>query len=305
MDRINKWRGPVSLGALLEGEQIRRIAQEDQTWYAAVDVVALLADDHTGVALWDELKQREPHLRQLVSHVEFSSVSGRPDTSEGIALEGLFRLIQSIPSARAERLKDWLARSAREHLLEAENPELLAARARKLYEQKGYSRRWVDKRLRGISARHELTGEWYKRGVSDSEQFRALTNSLMRGAFGMDVENYRRYKNLAGGNQNLRDHMSDLELALTTLGETAAVALHQARESSGMAQLEADTAEAGEIVAQTRQQIERRGGRSVVQPGNHVHLPSRRTGATLRAELADEARDRHNSSPPRPVRTVA
>lgn len=301
----SKRRGPVGLSTLLQGEQVRRLMHEEETWYAAVDVVEALAEDGAGPRLWEELKRCEPQLQQLVQHLEFRSVRGRPDTIEGVNLEGMFRLIQSIPSRRAERLKEWLARSGRDHLRESENPELLAVRARKLYEQRGYSRRWVDKRLRGISARHELTGEWYKRGVSDSEQFRALTNRLMQAAFGMDVENYRRYKNLTGGNQNLRDHMSDLELALTTLGETAAVALHQARNSSGIGQLEADTAEAGEIVAQTRQEIERRGGRSVVQPGNPFLRAGGGRGVPRGAELADEAEDMHNSSPPGVVRTVA
>lgn len=295
----------AGLSALLEGDEVRRIHQDDQTWYAAADVVALLSDEVGAERLWDELKQREPKLAQLVRHVEFPSVPGRRDVSEAVDLEGLFRLIQSIPTARAERMKDWLARSGRERMREAENPELLAVRARKLYERKGYSRRWVDKRLRGISARHELTGEWFKRGATESDQFRALTNRLMYNAFGMDVENYRRYKNLTGGNQHLRDHMSDLELALTTLGETVAVALHQARDSSGIEQLEADTAEAGEIVAQTRQQIERRSGRAVVHPGNHAPAGRRRRGAYPGAELADEAGDMQNPSPPHPVRTVA
>jgi prophage antirepressor-like protein len=305
MGMANKKQHPVGLKTLLEGEKVRRVNQHEQTWYAAADVVSLLGDDADSEALWAELKQREPKLRQLIRHVEFPSIPGRPDVSEAVNLEGLFRLIQSIPTTRAERLKDWLARSGRDRVREAENPELLAVRARTLYERKGYSRRWVDKRLRGISARHELTGEWFKRGAIESEQFRALTNRLMHNAFGMDVENYRRYKNLTGGNQHLRDHMSDLELALTTLGETVAVALHQARDSSGMERLEADTAEAGEIVAQTRQQIEQRSGRAVVHPGNHAPPARRRHGAHPGAELADKAGDMHNPSPPHPVRTVA
>ena len=303
----NKRPHPVGLSTLLEGEEVRRVKgrEDKQTWYAASDVVSLLSDELEAEALWVELKRREPRLVQLIRHMEFPSIPGRPDVSEGVNLKGLFRLIQSVPTPRAARLKDWLARSGSDRVREAENPEILAVRARKLYERKGYSRRWVDKRLRGISARHELTGEWFKRGASESEQFRALTNRLMHNAFGMDVENYRRYKNLTGGNRHLRDHMSDLELALTTLGETVAVALHQARDTSGMEQLEADTAEAGEIVAQTRQQIERRSGRAVIDPGNHAPPARRRRGAHPGAELADKAGDMHNPSPPHPVRTVA
>lgn len=301
----NKRHGSVGLSTLLQGDSVRRVVKDEQTWYAVLDVVALLTDAAQAQAIWTDLQEREPQLKELVHSVEFAAIDGKPDTSEGVTLEGMLRIIESIPSPRAHRMKAWIARSAHDHLREAENPELLATRARKLYEQKGYSRRWVDKRLRGISARHELTGEWYKRGATESDDYRTLTNKLMQSAFGMDVEGYRRYKNLNGANQNLRDHMSDLELALTTLGETAAVALHQARDSQGRDQLEIDAAEAGQIVAQTRQQIEQRSGRNVVHPGNH--LPGHPSGRPLRpaAELADKAGDMHNPSKPRRVRTVA
>ena len=315
-----KRQGPVGLSTLMQGQEVRRAVKDEQTWYAAIDVVGLLTDAGQAEAVWNAIKDREPQVRELVRPIEFATVEGRPEAREGVTLEGMLRVIESIASPRAQRLKAWIARSAHEHLREAENPELLAIRARKLYEQKGYSRRWVDKRLRGISARHELTGEWYQRGATESDDFRTLTNRLMQGAFGMDVENYRRYKNLGGSNQNLRDHMSDLELALTTLGETAAVALHQARNSQGREQLEVDAAEAGQIVAQTRQQIEQRSGRSVVHPGNHLAGSShgadagpskgaerRRSkgGSHRRAELADKAGDMHNPSTARRARTVA
>jgi len=308
-----KRQGPVGLSTLMQGDQVRRVVKDEQTWYAVIDVILLLADAPDGKAVWSSLKEHEPKLRELMRATEFLSVQGRPDTIEGVNLEGLLRLVQSIPTSRAERLKAWIARSALGYFREAQNPELLAIRARKLYEQRGYSRRWVDKRLRGISARHELTGEWHQRGATESEDFRTLTNQLMQSAFGMDVENYRRYKNLRGSNQNLRDHMSDLELALTTLAETAAVALHQARDSQGRQQLEVDAAEAGEIVAQTRHQIEQRSGRAVVHPGNHLpgrlgNRPARKASrgrSRPAAELADKAGDMHNPSTPHKVRTVA
>src|SRR4051812_33593899 len=188
---------------------------------------------------------------------------------DGVTLEGVLRLVQSIPTAKAERVRRWLAQTARERLEEEKNPELAVMRTRRLYESKGYSRRWVDKRLRGVSARHELTGEWFKRGATESDQYRALTNALMKNAFGMDVEQYRHHKSLFKTGETLRDHMSDLELALTALGETVAVALHRDHDSSGYEYLEADARDAGEIVAKTRDEIEARTGRPVVQSGNH------------------------------------
>ena len=206
---------------------------------------------------------------------------------------------------RTEINAKWLARSATRRLQEAENTERLVLRARRLYERRGYSRRWVDKRLHGMSARHELTGEWHKRGATESESFRALTNRLMHSGFGMDAEMYRRYKNLTGASRNLRDHMSDLELALTTLGETVAVALHRARDSHGFDQLDADARDAGEIVAQTRQQIEHRSGRPVAQPGRH-QPPARAPRKTRPgAELAEGTEDMHNRVLPPGMRPVA
>ena len=187
---------------------------------------------------------------------------------------------------------------------EAENPELLILRARKLYEKKGYSRRWVNKRMGGISARQELTSEWHKRGATDSEQFRELTNELTRGAFGMDVQGYRKYKGLAGAGANLRDHMSDLELILVSLGETAAVAIHQARDSYGFDALRSDTTEAAQIVAQTREQLEKRCGRPITTPANHLR-PVRYHGRSTVSELAKRAKDMHNPDLPHPARTVA
>src|SRR5205085_9835427 len=159
--------------------------------------------------------------------------------------------------------------AAVERIAEAQNPELAVLRTRKLYESRGYSRRWVDKRLRGVSARHELTGEWYKRGATESDQFRTLTNTIMEEGFGMDVEAYRRHKGLFKTGENLRDHMSDLELALTALGETAAVALHRDRDSENFDELLADVKDAGEVVARTRAEIEQRLGHAVVEAANH------------------------------------
>jgi len=194
-------------------------------------------------------------------------------TVQGLDFESVRRFVESIPAADrdAQRVGKWLLRAARERLEEEQNPELAVLRTRRLYEQKGYSRRWVDKRLRGVSARHELTGEWFKRGASDSEQYRALTNALMNGAFGMEVEQYRQFKKLYKTGEHLRDHMADLELALTALGETVAVELHRDHDSRGYEQLEADVKAAGEVVARTKAEIEARVGRPVVRSGKRTH----------------------------------
>jgi prophage antirepressor-like protein len=219
---MNKKRSPIGVNTLLEGKEVRRLEREGKTFFVAVDAVAVLTGSARPAEYWEDLKRREPHLAKVVETAEVPGAEGASERLEVVDLTGLLRLLQSVPSPRAEKLKTWLARNAVERLEEAENPELAVMRTRRLYESRGYSRRWVDKRLRGVSARHELTGEWYKRGAKESDQFRALTNTLMAGGFGMDVEGYRRHKGLFKTGENLRDHMSDLELALTALGRRPA-----------------------------------------------------------------------------------
>jgi hypothetical protein len=148
--------------------------------------------------------------------------------------------------------------------------ERLILRARRHYERAGYSRLWIDQRMRSVSARHELAGEWYRRGVRQSDQFRALTNELFVHAFGMDVESYRRYKGLFRTRHHLRDHMTDLELSLAALGETTAVELHRARHSSGFEALLLDARDAGLVVRRARGEIEAQLGRSIVAASNHL-----------------------------------
>ena len=257
------------------GGEIRRVDRGGRTLYAAIDVVAALSNPDVAPEMWELMKQDEPVLTGLVEMAVFPDdqqmLPGQEDAAatDAVDLEGVMRVVQSVPTAKAERIRRWLATNARERLEESENPELAILRTRRLYEQRGYSRRWVDKRLRGVSARHELTAEWYKRGATESDQYRALTNAIVRGGFGMEVEGFRAYKNLFKTGENLRDHMTDLELALTALGETMAVELHRQRDSRSFEQLERDAEEAGQIVSKLRGEIETRTGRPVVQPANH------------------------------------
>jgi DNA-damage-inducible protein D len=157
-----------------------------------------------------------------------------------------------------------------QRLAELEDPALELVRTRQAYEQEGYNRQWIDQRMRCVSARHELTSEWYRRGARESDHFRALTNAVMHSAFGMDVEAYRRHKSLFGTRNNLRDHMNDLELSLTALAETTAVELHRRRDSRGFDALLLDVKDAGGIVARTRSEIERQSGASTVSPWNYL-----------------------------------
>ena len=258
-----KRRMGLSIDNLLEHEQIRRFEHLGRTFYAAQDVVAVLTESAHPAEYWEDLKLLEPAISRWVETIEVKHGDDDAVSVDAVDLDGVLRMIQSIPSPKAERLKWWLAESARRRLEEADDPELALVRTRKLYEHRGYPRRWVDKRIGGVSSRHELTSEWYKRGVRESDDFRLLTNELMNSAFGMDVNAYRQFKGLNRAAQTLRDHMTDLELAITSLVETTAVALGRSRGSQGVEQLVQDARDAGEIAAQALSEIERRSGRRV------------------------------------------
>ena len=273
------------IGSLLGDSRVRQVIHESHTLYAAVDLVAVLSESQYPAERWEDLKNANPDVAERVAFTT-------PEGVEALDLEGVFRLIQAIDGPRAQRLKNWMAAAARERIEESEDPELALLRTRRAYEQHGRSRQWIDQRMRSVSARHELTGEWYRRGVRDGEQFRALTNEMMASAFGMDVETYRRYKGLFRTGENLRDHMTDLELALTALGETAAVELHRRRHSSGFDALLLDAKDTGQLIARARKDIEQQIGRPIVSAVNFVTptsgpRPPRRPGAQLRNDPTD------------------
>ena len=247
------------LDRLLADPRVRSTVVDGRIFYDAVGVLSALGASQHPDELWKDLKAREPLLAQLAEAIQ------RGDESvESLDFSGVLRLIQSVQSPKAEAMKRWLIDSARQRLDEAHNPELAFLRAQKLYRRRGYDRRWIDKRLRSASTRQDLVSEWHRRGASDSEHYRELTNRLMHEAFGMDVETYRRYKGLSRATQKLRDHMTDLELALVSLAETAATNLSRDRNSFRLDQLQQDVTDAGQIVARTRDQIEKASGRPIV-----------------------------------------
>jgi DNA-damage-inducible protein D len=184
--------------------------------------------------------------------------------------QGIFRLIQSIPSPKAEPFKRWLAKVGKERLDEIENPELAMGRMQELYEKKGYPKEWIDKRLRGIAVRQDLTDEWKQRGVTNSQEFAILTNEIMHGTFALKVEEYKQVKALA--RENLRDHMTDIELILTMLAEATTTKLHRDRDSVGMAPLKKDAKDGGAVAGRTRKDIEKQSGQPVISSANFKQL---------------------------------
>jgi prophage antirepressor-like protein len=261
--------------AVFDGKQIRKIMHEGEWWFSIVDIVAVLTDSNIPKRYWSDLKRklkREGYseLYDKIVQLKFLAADGKKYATDCANTETMFRVIQSIPSPKVEPLKQWLARVGYERLEEIENPELSMARMQALYEKKGYPKEWIDKRMRGIAVRQDLTDEWKNRGAKTSLEYAILTNEIMQGAFGLKVDEYKQVKGLA--RENLRDHMTDIELILTMLGEATTTKLHRDRDSQGLEPLKKDAQEGGEVAGSTRRDIEKRSGRPVVTGENFKGL---------------------------------
>jgi len=184
--------------------------------------------------------------------------------------EGIFRLIQSIPSPKAEPFKRWLARVGYERIQEIEDPELATKRTRALYKAKGYSDNWIEKRMRSIAIRDELTDEWKKRGVKEQREYAILTAEISQATFGLTPSQYAEFKRLK--RENLRDHMTDLELIFSMLGEAATSEIARNRDAQGFPQNKQVASEGGTVAGNARRELEKKSGRKVVTSENYLAL---------------------------------
>jgi hypothetical protein len=201
--------------AVFEGKQIRKAFHESEWWFSIIDVVETLVGGERPRKYWNDLKKKlaaEGYIEvsEKIGQLKMAAPDGKKRLTDCANTETLFRIIQSIPSPKVEPLKRWLAKVGRERLDEIENPELAMGRMQDLYEKKGYQKEWIDKRLRGIAVRQDLTDEWKDRGAASSKEFAILTNEIMQGTFDLKVDEYKQVKSLA--RENLRDHMTDIEL---------------------------------------------------------------------------------------------
>ena len=208
---------------VFESNAIRRVWRKDEWWFSIVDVVSALTDSLDAGAYWRKLKQRLlEEGSQVVTNchgLKLEAPDGKMRETDCANTKGMFRIIQSIPSPKAEPFKQWLAQVGYERVQEIENPELAQERMKELFEQKGYSKDWIDKRLRGMAIRQNLTDEWKERGIENERDFSILTAEISKATFGMTPVEYKSMKGLSKKNENLRDHMTDLELIFTMLGE--------------------------------------------------------------------------------------
>ena len=237
--------------------------EEKEKWYfSIVDVVAILTESVDSYAYWRKLKQRlKEEGNETVTNchaLKMLAADGKLRETDVADTRGILRIIQSIPSKKAEPFKLWLAKVGYERLQEIENPELAQQRMKDIYEKKGYSKSWIDKRLRGIAVRQDLTDEWKNRGVERQSDFAILTNDIMKATFDKDVKEYKDFKNL--NRENLRDHMGDIELILTMLGEATTTKFTRERDSEKFIELRKDAVEGGTVAGNARKEIEQKSG---------------------------------------------
>ena len=275
--------------------QIRHVWHDGRWFFSVIDVVGLLTENAAPRRYWSDLKRKlhdegfEPY--EKIVQLKMLSADGKQRLTDAADAETLLRIIQSIPSPKAEPLKQWLARVGTERLREMENPALAADRLRQEYRLLGYDDEWIGQRLLNIVTRDELTGEWQQRGVEEGRQFAALTDTLYSGTFDVSVREHQTIKHI-GRTQNLRDSMTRVELALSTLAEATAAELHQTRDSQGYEELRSDAREAGEVGGAARRDIEARTGHPVVSAENYKTLRQGRAPARqlpLREATDDES----------------
>ncbi len=265
---------------VFQDKKIRRIWHNNEWYFSVVDVVGVLSESEDARKYWNKLSQR---LREEGSEVvtichqlKLIASDGKYYETDCANTKAMFRIIQSIPSPKAEPFKLWLAKVGYDRIQEIENPELAQDRAKEYYELKGYPKEWIDKRIRGIAIRQELTDEWKNRDVAEEKDFAILTNEISKATFGKTVQEYKEFKRLQRKNQNLRDHMNDWELILTMVGEKATTDITVAKDAKKFPELKQTAKEGGDIAKNTRKEIEQKTGKSIISNENYLNLTEKK-----------------------------
>ena len=263
---------------LFQEQAIRRSWHENEWWFSVVDVCGVLTGSVDPGAYWRKLKQRlvaESGQPVTFCHgLKLTATDGRQRVTDGANTEGLFRIIQSIPSPKAEPFKRWLAQVGYERVQEIENPELASARARELYQSKGYPKDWIEKRLRSMAVRGELTEEWKARGVQEGKEYAILTAEIARATFGVTPGAHKQLKGLGAvktGNHQ-RDHMTDLELIFTMLGEAGTTEIARKLDAQGFDPNRRAARQGGTVAGNARRELEAKTGAPVLSKKNYLGL---------------------------------
>ncbi len=253
---------------LFEGKRVRIVwdAEQEKYYFSIVDIVQVLTDSADATAYWRKLKQRlKAEGNETVTNchaLKLPAADGKKRLTDMADLQGIFRLIQSVPSKKAEPVKQWLAKLGKQRIDQMIDPELTFQMAVEDYRRQGYSDKWINERMRSIEMRKELTDEWHRAGITEQKDFAILTNVLTQAWSGMTTGEYKRHKGLT--KENLRDNMTNVELALNTLAEVTATEISRQRNPKGMAQSRQTAKEGGEVARNARADIESRLGHSVI-----------------------------------------
>jgi len=258
--------------AIFKGRNIRKTLHNNEWWFVIVDVVAALTDSVQPEGYLKDMRRRDPELSkgwgQIATPLSVETEGGK-QRMNCADTEGVFRIVQSIPSPKAEPFKRWLAKVGYERVKEIENPELATKRTRMLYKLKGYSDDWIEKRMRGIAIREELTDEWKDRGAKENKDYEILTAEIAKNTFGLTPSQHKELKKLK--RENLRDHMDDLELIFTMLGEKSTTEIHRTEDSKGVKKLKKDSKVGGRIAGNARKALEKRLKRPIASGHNYLN----------------------------------
>ena len=264
--------------AVFRGRGIRKTIHKNEWWFSVSDIVEALTDSADPKQYIKKMRQRDQELSSywgtICTPLEIMAPDGKIRETNCANTEGIFRIIQSITSPKAEPFKRWLAKVGYERVQEIENPELATKRTRALYKAKGYSDDWIEKRMRGIAIREELTDEWKKREVKEKREYEILTAEIAKAAFGITPSRHKKMKGLK--RENLRDHMTDLELIFSMLGEAATTEITRVHDAKGFDENRTSAKKGGRIAGHARKKLEKETKKKVVSSENYLTIPESR-----------------------------
>lgn len=265
--------------AIFKGKKVRKTIHQNEWWFSVIDVVSALAETDRPRKYWSDLKNKLKkegynEVSEKIGQLKVEAPDGKLRETDCASTETVFRIIQTIPSPKAEPFKRWLARVGYERVQEIEDPELATKRTRALYKAKGYPDGWIEKRMRGIEIRETLTDEWKKRNVGAEKEYAILTAEISRATFGMTPSEYKKYKKLK--RENLRDHMSDLELIFSMLGEASTTEIAKNKDAQGFSQNKQAAKAGGTVAGNARKELEIKSGKKVSTKRNYLGLDQKK-----------------------------
>jgi DNA-damage-inducible protein D len=258
--------------ALFEGIKIRKVLHNEVWYFSVVDIIQVLTDSKDPKNYWSKLKERDPQTLTVCQSFKLLAADGKMRKADCANTEGVLRIAMSVPSPKAEPLKLWLAEAGREKIEETENPELGFERLRELYLAKGHTEEWIKNRLQTINTRKQLTDEWQKRGIKEGQEYSILTATIAKGTFGVTPSEHKEIKGLTKPNQNLRDHMTPLELIFTALGEELTRMGSERENAQGFLENHDAAIDGGRVAGLARERVEKEKNISIVSPDNFLHL---------------------------------